>query len=302
MAWTFYRWVWQLEAPLHIGLPPAGALHRTRLYVPARSLWGAMTAEVARELAREKGSSFPDYQRVGEKIRQQTRMSYLFPAQKVEGKWKAWLPKYCQRKGLMWKREDGYGPISDATFRRWLLNTRLGTSIDPASDSAAEGTLREHEVINPWSRWGQEIPVLDPVGLVGYLFLADGADQEIREKILTVDQLFIGGDARYGLGRLRKVEGEEKENNFFGAPVDLESGDHPKVKAPHILAHALNGKNENNEQNEIKNTDLSGVLEQLVAWDHGELKSQALAWVPGSVSRTKELQWQIKEDGLWELY
>lgn len=46
MAWQVYRWVWQLESPLHIGLVPAGILNRTRLYIPARTMWGGIDGRV----------------------------------------------------------------------------------------------------------------------------------------------------------------------------------------------------------------------------------------------------------------
>ncbi|GIW70798.1 MAG: hypothetical protein KatS3mg102_0340 [Planctomycetota bacterium] len=56
MSWSLFRWTWQLESPLYVGMPPAGSLNRCRLYVPARALWGAVTAEIARAAA---GGGFP---------------------------------------------------------------------------------------------------------------------------------------------------------------------------------------------------------------------------------------------------
>lgn len=49
MTWSLFRWVWRLEAPLHVGIPPAGSLDRCRLYLPARNLWAALTAALARQ-------------------------------------------------------------------------------------------------------------------------------------------------------------------------------------------------------------------------------------------------------------
>lgn len=48
MTWALHYWSWQLDGPLYVGAPPAGSLNRARLYVPARALWGAVTAELAR--------------------------------------------------------------------------------------------------------------------------------------------------------------------------------------------------------------------------------------------------------------
>jgi len=55
MSWTLYRWVWRLEAPLFLGMPPSGSLNRCRLYVPACNLWGALTAELAQRRAEACG-------------------------------------------------------------------------------------------------------------------------------------------------------------------------------------------------------------------------------------------------------
>jgi hypothetical protein len=272
-----YRWVWQLEAPLHIGMPPAGMLNRTRLYAPARALWGALTAELARR------QSPPDYQAVGNQLRKQTRLSYLFPAQRVGEKWLAWLPEYERGKGLQWRREDRTGSVPDAQFRRWLLTTQPGTAIDSNSDTAAEGTLREHEVINYFSRWGEERNP-QPVALAGYVFLANGADPSV----LDIEELFVGGDIRYGLGRIRKVECSEADR-FFGKQVDLKGSD-PVVQTDSVLAHALPDPG----------ADPYGAWEQLAMWDHGELKTAQLVWMPGSRAKDNSSLWRIREDGLWE--
>jgi hypothetical protein len=63
VSWALFRWVWQLEGPLHVGMPPAGSINRTRLYVPARALWGALTAELAR--GETSPGKDPEYQAFG---------------------------------------------------------------------------------------------------------------------------------------------------------------------------------------------------------------------------------------------
>lgn len=77
MSWSLHRWVWQLEAPLYVGMPPAGTLNRCRLYVPARAIWAAITAD----LARNGRNGFPKYAELGKQLREQARFTYLFPAE-----------------------------------------------------------------------------------------------------------------------------------------------------------------------------------------------------------------------------
>jgi len=108
-------------------MPPAGALNRCRLYVPARTLWGALTAELARLRCED---SFPgdDYKQLGEDIVDNCRFTYLYPAKKIGDKFLAWLPEYESGRGLVWQRKAGTDPLPDRKFRQLLLDTRPGTN------------------------------------------------------------------------------------------------------------------------------------------------------------------------------
>lgn len=281
MVWSLYCLVWQVEAPLHIGVVPAGMLNRTRLYVPARTLWGALTAE----LARTKAVSFPEYQQIGEKLQRETRLSYLYPAEEIGGKWQVWLPRYQGDAGLVWEREDGRVEV-EWRFRMRLLNARPGTAIEPESDTAAEGTLREFEVISPY--WRDEDSVPRPVALVGYIFCRDG---ELLQELEKVRVLWVGGDSRYGLGRLKQVTCQPADQ-FFKEAVDLQ-GDQPMVKTARVLAHTISSSGR---------ARLVGAVERLGGWDMRteDLVVQELTWVPGSVSKEPQ-DFEIQENGLWRM-
>jgi len=175
VSWTLYRWTWRLEAPLFVGAPPAGSLNRCRLYVPSRALWGGLTAE----RARRRGNSFPRYETEGTTLHENARFTYLFPAE-CDGKhWRAWLPRYEALDGLVWRREDRQDieerQLTDRQMRRRLLDTRPSTAIDPDSDSAEEGSLRETECVLP--RWRD---IESPVAFVGYVFPEAGVARTMR--------------------------------------------------------------------------------------------------------------------------
>ncbi len=285
MTWTLYRWVWRLHSPLHLGTTPAGSLNRTRLYIPARALWGALTAE----LARRRCPSFPDYQGTGKELSENCRFSYLFPAEQVNGRWLAWLPRYEEGQGLVWRREDktdAEEDMPDRVFRSRLLTTRSGTAVDPHSNSAAEGSLREYEVLNPWCRW-EDGQAPQPMAFVGYVMLADKGPCEM----LSIEELYIGGDTRYGLGQVQRKEYSQAQA-LFGKPVDLTHKD-PQVRTDQLLAHALPDEG----------IRLLGAMEQLVIWNYGTLGSGPLSWVPGSrVQNDPSLYCiLILEDGLWKI-
>ena len=97
MSWQPYRRVWRVESPLFVGMPPARALNRCRLYVPAWVVWGAMTAELARENA---PASFPAYPGTGARLQGSARFTYLYPACLCGDTWVAWLPAYREEEGL----------------------------------------------------------------------------------------------------------------------------------------------------------------------------------------------------------
>lgn len=286
MSWSLYRWVWQLEAPLFVGVPPAGTLNRCRLYVPARAIWGACTAE----LAQAGGNGFPEYRQKGEAIRQSARFTYLFPARLVNGTWLAWLPEYVQEKGLIWRREDQSAEagavVPDRRFRRWLIDTRPGTAIDPDSDSAAEASLRETECV--MTRWRSGNPnETGRVALAGYVFLKDGLASDLRK----VTTLFLGGDTRYGLGRVRRIEFAHA-NDVFGAPADLDD-DSPRVRSPLLQAHGDTTR------------ALCGACEALTGWDRtagGAPTPTTPRWVPGSrlpEPSDVDVAWRIDKEGTW---
>lgn len=290
MTWSLSRWVWRLEAPLFVGMPPAGALNRCRPYVPARALWGAVTAEIARL---ECGEGFPDYVRVGDEVKRSCRFTYLFPAEKRDGRFLAWLPKFEKEKGLRWCLQDCGESWSDRDFRRRLLDSRPGTAIAPESDSALEGSLRHTECIRPWWRdSNSQGETAAPVLLLGYVFWKDSAR---HRQLQAIETLFIGGDTRYGLGKIRRIdrEGPSSGSVVFGKQVCLDR-EHPEIESDVVLGHAP----------EDDKTDMQGAKELLGGWDRSSpWKEGKLAWTPGSCDTThteaKPVYWSIDRDGYW---
>ena len=287
MSWSLYRWVWKLEAPLSIGLPPSGSLSRCRLYVPARNLWGALTAD----LAQRQATGFPAYTEVGEDVRKALRLTYLFPAEDTDRGWRAWLPRYESGKGLVWQREDdanGNSSASDRELRSRLLLARPGTAIDHTSDTAAEGTLRETECISQHRR-DRATGEAKSVALVGYVFVRE--DTGLDGALKTIGVLFLGGDTRYGLGRVQRVAWDAA-SAVFGSSVELQGHD-PCVTTERVLAHASvpDGR-----------ATLRGDLEVLAWWDYGQLRAfpeVPVCWRPGSVTAESPRRWRIEDSGLW---
>jgi len=286
MTWTALRWVWRLEAPLFVGIPPAGALNRCRPYVPARTLWGAVTAEISRS---SNGDSFPDYRKRGEEIREQCRFTYLFPAEKRGDKVLAWRPLF-RKKGLQWCCNGGEEYLSDRDFRRRLMGSRPGTAIAPESYSASEGTLRETECINPWWRDSNCQEETSAVLLLGYVFLRKNG---FRSQLDNIDTLFVGGDTRYGHGRISRVGGHKEAGDVsvFGKPIHRDR-ENPGIQSDIIWGHALEGDWQKKQM-------IQGEQELLGGWNQGSPWRGKLTWAPGTFL-TESAVWSIEKDGYWK--
>ncbi len=293
MNWLLHRWVWQLDAPLFIGMPPAGTLNRCRLYVPARAIWAAITAH----LARDRSRNFPDYDNTGRQIGEKTRFTYLFPAEHLGGQWLTWLPIFEPEKGPSWYREGNGTPqktvLSARAFRHRLVETRPGTAIEASSHSVADATLRETECISMHWRM-EDSGETRRVGLVGYAFFRD--DDKIADDISKITSLSLGGDTRYGLGRIHRT-GWTYAYDVFGAHANLYT-DTPCVRSHTILAHAFQHDG---------GPKIAGNLERLVGWDStGDSGPNAFddrpMWAPGSTTARDSIpQWEITRSGYWRL-
>lgn len=295
MTWRLFRWAWRLKSPLYIGTTPAGALNRCRLYVPARTLWAALTAELVRHERDEEQVTADEYESMGKDLKKKYRFTYLYPARQVDGEWRAYLPAFESGRGLVWRQENApeKETLRDRVFRGRILYTRPGTAIDPWTDTAAEGSLRETECLQP--RWRSASKRDEgPVALVGYVLVrnAEGFAQDDVGKISPIKSLLLGGDTRYGLGRLEldSVAAVDPQSGIFGNEVDVVKGD-PIVQSSVVLAHASG------------EFGMAGALELLRGWHAGQqdLISDKPLWVPGSrvTQLGVEAGFSINELGLW---
>ncbi|MBU4479245.1 MAG: hypothetical protein KKH34_09230 [Candidatus Omnitrophica bacterium] len=291
--WTVYQWVWRLESPLFIGMPPAGSLNRCRLYVPSRVIHGALAAE----FARLKDNDFPDYGKLGHELALNCRFTYLYPAEKIGDEYKIWLPRYEKEKGFRWSCGSG-DSLSDRMFRNSLLSTIAGTAITPDTDSVVDGSLHETECINPFWRFPDRNQ--SPVYLAGHVLLRNNG---FRKQLEFSDLHFLGGDTRYGLGKVRLEKFKDCEEVFGKDAVSV--GENPVIKSEYVFGHAL-----------VKNnTNMRGQQELLGGWEWKKVERLSgqeerfksipwegkLSWCPGSSCEDLK-SWEIEKDkyGYWK--
>ncbi len=280
MAWKMFRWVWKVKSPINIGTAPAGILNRTRLYIPARTIWGALTAELSRDTA---GSSFPDYISIGENLLQNVRFSYLFPAEKIGDEYAMWYSEYSD--GLVWKREDT--PNDDKPnrdFKSKILYSFPSTSIDPKSDSAEEGTLRELECIQPYWQISNHYPPPE-MFMVGYVFIAD---ESVQNQVFSIKKLMVGADTRYGFGHIELVKHPEA-SRFLDYEVEL-NHTNPRIKSNIAFGHIMPDPH----------FKFKGDFEVLEGRYLQRIYTQGLTWKPGTkVDSDQDVYFEILDNGLW---
>jgi hypothetical protein len=293
MGWTMYHVTYDLCSPLHIGYHKVGNVQRTRYYIPARSLWGAVTETLTRSgFGPEvlKTSRPDDYQSVGKWVNAHCAFGYWFIEENGE-----WLsPQYA-------RGQIQYGPLSAAEFERRYLAAHVTTALDAATTSAETGSLHEVEFIAPYYRLkkdnDEEKLLRTKIG--GLVFLDDDGGANLKtghEWRAWLGDLQVGGERRYGFGQLRLID-ELADRTPDECEIIL-GGERPQIKLrpdQQVWAHTL-----------VDGVDARGQAEPLVgretaknSADFGaKLTSGRVCWVPGSVI-DRETSFQITETGVW---
>jgi hypothetical protein len=276
MTWTRYRLCFQLLSPLHIGYRKVGNLQQTRDYVPGKSLWAALTARLTRDAI--PGASGADYQRIGQKVNEQFRFTYLFPALDKAG------PPCCP----WW---------DEATFAYRFLSSYASTALDYERQSAAQGLLHEVEFIGPRARAldGEDPP---QVFLLGALYVRDALDAELAGWKKALKRLHLGGERGYGWGRLRlETDLSAPEQTGLPAPqVRLQKGE---AITAHALAAVAAGWR--------AVSGVRGPVEPLIGWERNNrdreniwrLSDVLICYAPGGTVDA-DTTFVIGPYGIWE--
>jgi len=299
MKWYLYLVTFQLKSPLHIGFHKVGYLLRTRPYVPAKPIWGALTAKLTRALALE------NYEKVGDFLKKAMRFGYFYVS---DGEY-VFLPHYTEE-GL------NFGNLTQVDFESRFITSYISTGIEPSTLAAEEGMLHEVEFISAniidggrpvffkglvWAREfsrGDMVVRLEEDEIV---IVKDGIQSKFSE---IADILQVGGDRKYGFGlfrlkEMKKVNGKDlKSTDFIGMWEETEDRE-VKItltENQYIWAHV-----KHHPKLEIK-----GNIEPIVGrdWDSKgagrKLSSHGLYWSPGSILLGGET-FIIKDFGLWEI-
>ena len=282
MTWQGWRLTYELRSPLHIGYHKLGNVQRTRPYVPARNLWGAVTERLTRGGFSAAHAPEGDYRAIGAWVTAHCAFSYFF---------------LCEGDTLLNPQyKDGkfcYGNLRQAAFERRYLDAHVTTALDATTTSAEDASLHEVEFIAP--HWLDDADSVKRTQVRGGLFLDETAQARQTEIQERLRDLHIGGERRYGFGQLRQVCWQETPI-LEECPVILD-GERPGIEVAQdkaLLAHTL-----------TPGVDARGQIEPLVGretlrshtFGHN-LTAARVCWTPGAVLASAAVL-EIAPDGCW---
>ncbi|MDI6814435.1 MAG: hypothetical protein QMD10_13020 [Desulfitobacteriaceae bacterium] len=283
MVWKMYIASYELHSPLHIGYHKIGNLQRTRYYIPARNLWGAVTETLTRRGFAEQilqQSNPVDYQAVGRWVEEHCAFGYWFIVESHH----LLSPHYE-------KGELKYGNLSLDQFERRYLKAHVTTALEAATTSAAEGSLHEVEYLSPYTPEGRRTQIK------GVFFLDEEAQRELGEKEKWqkwLGVLQIGGERRYGFGQLRLEDISPATDDRW--QLEAKRPRYWVEKNKPLPAHTL--------ASEVKACgQIEPLLGRQTSGDSANfgrsLVMAQICWAPGSMIE-EETYLQVSPNGIWQ--
>jgi len=173
----WYKLVFKQIQPIHIGQGSYGVVNETRIFIPGWTMWGALT----KAYNLQKGNKLSENQDLFKNI------SCFYPCFDNEGK-DVLFPEFN-------KGEFYLGDYSEDRFRAKFVDTFISTAINPRTNTALGESLHELNIVLPAVKKDyRENEMEDQIYWVGIIELEE--DKEMPKEI------YIGGDARYGLGKM----------------------------------------------------------------------------------------------------
>ncbi len=200
----WYKLVFKQLQPLHIGAGSYGVINETRIFIPGWTMWGALTKAYGNFKKWKKGDfDKEDNKKIFEEI------SCFYPCFNEKGD-NPLLPAY--------KNGEFYlGDYSESEFRAKFVDTFISTAVLPGSRMAKDESLHETNVILPGVKSDfLEYEKEKQLYWVGILNIEEDKKIEfLKENELEIT---VGGDSKYGLGKMRLTsvnEIDDKSKDFL---------------------------------------------------------------------------------------
>ena len=313
MTWRCYELRFKAKSGIHVGYRKLGMINQTRYYILGKTMWGAVTAILSRNIMEKYNPE--DYKKMGEFVKEHLIFSYFYPTLNDQPMY----PNYDNKKGLVFGEDK-----TKEEFEKEFVSSYVSTAVDPSSRTAEDGSLHEFEYIKHETEF------------VGHLFANDGNGIRFENNSIlinalddnvkltqnislfdTIKQIQVGGERNYGFGWLELVPDIDKKEKQDKVKVDIynskvkvnlkenltleTTGDGTELTA---LAH-VNIENLNFES-------IRGDIEPFLGreWENGKNKKGAgqkisdpkICLTPGTKFQLKEnIKIEINAHGTWKL-
>jgi hypothetical protein len=275
--------MFELLSPLHVGFHKVGSVQRTRHYIPARNLLASSA-----ETFVHNGLFRCSYQGALRWVQEHFAFSYFFVTETQE-----LIPRYTES-GLK------YGEVGKDSFERRYISAHVTTAIEASDGSAEDGSLHEVEFISPYTLDAPQDP--KKTRMSGCVFVREDAWELVGDEIALRGQLTelqVGGERRYGFGRLRLRPADWKPSESLSGSGPMIDGSRPQIKMVEgdcFRAHVPVG-----------DAQARGMIEPLVGREtrtdsrtYGRtLTRSGICWVPGSIC-DGTATFDFSEEGIWK--
>ncbi|WHE07434.1 hypothetical protein PGH24_01335 [Thermoanaerobacterium thermosaccharolyticum] len=175
----WYKLVFKQLSPFHIGKYNYGVVSETEIFIPGYTMWGALV----NYYGLKNGGTEDAFDDAKGKFEMITCFYPYFEENNVL------FPKF--ERGKLY-----YGEYTEEELRRKLTDTFVSTAILPITRSAKDESLHETEIILPKSKDDNK-----QVFWTGIIKLED--ENISKNYLLKGLEIIIGGDSRYGFGKLK---------------------------------------------------------------------------------------------------
>jgi hypothetical protein len=182
----WYKLVFKQIQPIHVGAGSYGVINETRIFIPGWTMWGALT----KAYNLKNGEALSKNHDVFENI------SCFYPCFNEDGN-DVLFPKFEKGKFYL-------GNYSEDKFRAKFVDTFVSTAIDSRTNTAIDESLHELNIILP----GVKADYLEDEKEI-QLYWVGIVQLEESNKDSLPDEICIGGDARYGLGKMKLVKKDD---------------------------------------------------------------------------------------------
>jgi len=300
--WKCYEMKFKAKSPIHIGYgSKLGIINRTRYYIPGKTIWGAVTAILARKLMNNYDKEL--YGIVGDLVKENLIFSYFYPSREET----VFYPNYTTEGFGFGSKENGKIVLTKEKFEEEFITSYISTALKKSSKTAEDSSLHEFELIKDKSNGKETI-------FTGCLFVKEGniGDYSVnfsedKPFIETKDQSFslfdtikniqTGGERNYGFGWLELQDPKIKLDhvNLYSSDISVDLKD-LSLNSNEFSALAHVEKNSN-----IKN--IKGDLEPLVGREWNKrgagqnINNAKICLTPGS--KFKSMKIKIGHFGIW---